>query len=211
MAGGKGDGSGPPPVVAQALREVPGLLFEYVSKDFERYCVDFAGTMQRNARARLRVRTADLANSFRKFSAGNSPATWRAGVYTDSPYAARQEFGGETHATSKRYLTIPLRAATFDGSGATRGDAMLWGKAKTFFLEAKDGRLYLMLKTGKKRPPGWKKGTPDPSIEPLFLLKKRAGPIPGRLGFFRSWDDEDQIRSKIIGDAAVRALEEAGA
>lgn len=210
MAAGKGEGSGSPDVVARALREVPGALFEEVTKDFETYLGEFAGEMNRLARARLNVRSGDLSNSFRKYVLGSSPSSWRAGVYTDSPGAFRQEFGGETQIRSKRYLTIPLRAA-LTPSGVTKGDALLWGRDSTFFSESKDGRLFLFRKTGRKRPQGWKPDQPDPTIEPLFLLKKRAGPIPGRLGFFRSWDDEDGRRSKIIGDAAVRALEEAGA
>lgn len=211
MAGGKGEGSGSPAVVAQALREVPGLLFKEVTKDLRLYLAEFAGDMNRNARTRLHVRTGDLANSFRSYTQGSTPSSWRGGVYTDAPHATRQEFGGETTISSKRFLTIPLRAATFAGSGATKGDAMLWGRENTFFQKARDGRLYLFRKTGRKRPKGWKAGTPDPSVEPLFLLKKRAGPIPGRLGFFKSWDDERDRRSKIVGDAAVRALESAGA
>ena len=205
MAGGEGPYD--PAELARALREVPGLLFEEVTTRFESYFRDFSGQMNRDARARLNTRSGALANSFRPFAVGSNPRSWRGGVYTDSPYGAKQEFGGETTPTRKRYLAIPLDAA-MTGAGVTRGDPGLWGRDRTFVSESRDGRVFVFLKTGRKRPRGWKKGDDDPSIVPLFRLKKRVT-MQGRLGFFRSWDADDQTRSKILGEAAVAALRRA--
>ncbi len=198
-----------PEVLAKALREAPGYLFEEVSTRFDEYFEGFAGEMNVVARANLNTRSGGLANSFHHFAHGSGAGSWRAGVYTDHPGAARQEFGGTTKATTRRYLAIPLDAALTQ-AGDTKADPELFGRERTFVQESRDGRVFIFLKTGRKRPSGWKAGQPDPSVVPLFRLKKTAGPIEGRLGFFRAWDDESEDRDSLLEEAAEAALERVG-
>lgn len=210
-----------PVTFRRALEKVPGRLFSELTDRLEEYAGTFAGgTMFRQARSALAVRSGLLAGSFKKEAHGSTMDSWRLVVFTTNPYARHQEEGGSTAPVSRRYLTIPLDAAQTGGgrgagggAGVTRADAPRWPRSETFVSETKKGNLLIFRRTGQKRPSGWKKGDPDPSIEPLFLLVERsprAGRMPGRLGFFAAWEREDPERREILQDAAEAALEAIG-
>lgn len=189
-----------------AMDKAPTRLFKALKTRLVDYLSDFANaTMTGKATSNLHRRSGQLAQSFRSQVDGTSLNTLRGTVYTDSVYAATQEFDAFHRPSTRKYLTIPL-AGNLTPAGSSRGDANLY-KSRPTFLRPHPRGYIMYLKTGKPRPKS--KGARDNSIVPLFLLVKRVW-IPGRLGFFQAWDAEQEEREELLMDAANEALDGLG-
>lgn len=184
----------------KAMTEAPARLFTALRKNLGAYLHDFAkDTMTNEVGRNLTNRTGQLRQSFHHAMIGDSLGTLRGTVYTDSVYAATQEFDGEQTPSTRKYLTIPLDAA-LTPSGVSRGDLPHYGN-KTFLVPHRRGWL-VMLRTGIKR------GRRSPAV-PLFLLVRSVF-IPGRLGFFRAWDADANKREEALMEAVDEALDGLG-
>ena len=184
---------------AEAMRKAPEALFGHVRDGLSSYVQWFAtNRMVRQARAALNVRSGALARSFGALVTGVSFADLRATVYTDSPYARLQEHGGTVRPKNAKALTIPMEAALTAGAGVTRGGARSFGFTETFIGHDKDGNAFIF-----RRLEG-------DDVEPLFRLVPQVT-VPARLGFFRTWEDDADERTKVLVDAVDKTFATLGA
>jgi len=187
-----------PEQLAEALQKAPSAFLSQFDPAMRRYLRGFAqGTMAKRITGRpgLINRTGALRRSFGTAVTGEgSVDTWAGTVYTTSPYARMQEFGGTQTPKKSQFLTIPLASAR-TGAGASRGGARSF--SNTFFAKSKAGNLLMFQKQGKK-------------IVPLFVLKKSVS-IPPRLGMRSAWEQDVDARRAVLAKATKAALDGLGA
>lgn len=186
-----------PEQMAEALKKAPSLFLKQFDPAMRRYLRGFAqGTMAKRIAGRpgLINRTGALRRSFGTAVTGEgSIESWVGTVYTTSPYARIQEFGGTVTPKKSQFLTIPLAGAR-TGAGATRGGARSF--PNTFFAKSRAGNLLMFQKQGKK-------------IVPLFVLKKSVS-IPPRLGMMSAWAQDVDARRALLMRATKTALDGLG-
>lgn len=173
----------------------PELLFEELHLGFTKFGRSFVGSFKRE---RLRAsssgdgvqtRSGSLSRSFSSFVTGQRLDTLAVQIGSDSPYARKQEEGGEIRPVRAQFLTIPLEAAKTP-AGVARGPARSF--PNTFITTCSlSGALMI-----------WQEGEPD---VPLFLLVRRVV-LKGRLGFVRHWKSWIPKLSKAINLAVKKAF-----
>ncbi len=197
-----------------AMAKAPDALYARLRDRLDKYTWWFASNrMGRQAGSRLRKRSGALARSFNRTVQGKGLSDVRWTIFTTSKYARIHEFGGEVEPKTKKYLTIPLKSVMTQ-TGRARGSAPSYGYDKTFKAEV-DGKWFVFLKTGKRRPKGWyaqrakDPAHKDPSIQALFLLVKEHKIEPA-LGFFETWEKEKPGWAKQVALAVDEALDTLG-
>ncbi len=192
----------------EAMQKAPQMLYARLRTRLDKYTLWFAtNKMARQSTASMRRRSGALARSFNRTVQGKGLSDVRWTIYTTSKYARIHEFGGEITPKTRKYLSVPLDAA-MTKTGRARGSAPSYGYDKTFVAES-GGKPYVFLKTGKRRPAGWKPGQPDPSIQALFALVKKVTITP-QLGFFAAWDKEKPGWASEVAKAVDEALDTLG-
>lgn len=189
---------------AQAMEAAPKALYRNLRKDIDQFTLWFATRhFPRYMNQRLRRRTGALAKSFGRIVTGQTFADTRWNVYSTSPYAPYQQMGSESIVpTRSKYMTIPLSGA-MTKTGRKRG-ALGWFE-DTFVQRTKNGNLVVFQRTGKKRLKKVRDGKKDPSIRPLFLLRKQTKLEP-RLRFFEEWDAQNDRLMERVAGAVERTL-----
>lgn len=156
-------------------------------------------------------RTTALKRSFGvQQNADGSVSIGSSGVL----YAGIQETGGTIKPKKGKFLTIPLKAAQ-QPNGATRGQAKLVKKGGAWHT---DGRVpgatdtaTFIRRSGKGTPIIYVQGRKGEPL-PLYALVK-SSKIPARLGFMRTWQQQEPTREKQyvvaldrVGRAFVQSL-----
>ncbi len=190
-----------------AMDKAPERLFAEVTKRLKKRAQEFLFRILRrerlSGRPGLNSPSGRLAGSFDLVDEGDDLKSWRMVEFSTSKYAAIHEHGGVITPRGSKYLAVPLDAAKAAG-GDVRGSPRSF--TDTFFATSKAGNLILFRNTGRKRPKDLQPEQPDPSIEPLFVMKKEVR-IPARLGFFNAWAENQKKRTEDIAKAADVALD----
>ena len=121
---------------------------------------------------------------------------WGISIFTDSKIARLQEEGGTVVSPSGKKLAVPLSARTemFTSAGKLRQAYKHPGQMKGLIPIIIKGQTYLAkVFKGFKHP------------VPLYILKSKVK-IPGRLGFYQTWEDMSNDRIFLINEAVDKAL-----
>jgi hypothetical protein len=149
---------------------------------------------------RLRRRTGLLRNSMQVAVSNDGAKHPEASSYIAGPsYARIQEHGGEIRPTKGTYLTIPLDAAK-TARGVTRAQAKMVKRAGGWETAqrvpgAADRGTWIRRKSPTSNPIIYVMGR-DGKPLPLYVLV-RSVKIPGKLGFYKTWDDLAPRREKM--------------
>lgn len=150
----------------------------------------------RNTNRTIHSRTGALRRSFGREVVGNKLERLRLKVFSAGvKYATVQEFGATITPKNARYLTIPL-PPNQTPAGVTRKSARTVISEGGYFYESKKGNLLIA----------------DASGENQFVLKDEVR-IPGRLGFFKTWERGARARRGRLRralSATVRRARRAG-
>lgn len=121
---------------------------------------------QDNPHSTLHNRTGALRNSMHHRLVGTKLADLRLNMWSDSPYAALQEYGGVIKPRSAKYLAIPIDD-NLTAAGAPRFRSPR-NVPDGRFLETSDGKLFFVQDT-------------DDDVKFMFALRKKVD-IPGPRG-----------------------------
>lgn len=207
-------------IAAKVLRRYPDVLKRHATRALNQAGIAWRNEMFKRFRAplpqpdrytnlTLHTRTGRLKGSLSVQLTGNMLADTKLTLASRGvPYAGVQEFGGTIRPRTRKYLTIPTKAA-MTPAGVTRKSAAAWfreAKGEVYVAQTKSGQLAIFLH------PTSAKGKPTA----LFLLRKRVtipGPTtdgrPSRLGFFDTWARLQPRRRELFESALGKAVEEA--
>lgn len=162
-----------PQQTLDALKKIPGEVFQDAKKVFQKGVFDAQDTMKKRLDSVLNVRTGQLRRSMRTYVKGNDIDNLEAGIYFTSKYAPIQEFGGTIKGKKayKRvpggpYLNIPTKFNQ-TASGVMRNTALA-----VFGQGGKIVKVYGKYKVFLKG-------------RPMFTLVKSVD-IPARMGFLET-------------------------
>jgi hypothetical protein len=183
-----------------AMEKAPAAILAKFDPAMRRHARGFLqGTLVRERLSgppglRNRRGAAGLRGSFNFAVEGATLDTWQLVEFSTSKYARIQELGGTVVPKKGKYLAIPLPAAR-TAAGVARGGPRSF--PNTFFRKSKAGNLLLFQRQGKKSVP-------------LFVLKQWVT-LPARLGFYATWEKDQQARQQVLARAVAEALEGLGA
>lgn len=168
----------------RTFRDLPQRIAKRIAKTFGDIGLDFVRRIKLerfSGRPALYRRTGELSRSIHFEVKGQQLNTLTLRIYSDSPYAKIQEFGGTIKPKNAQWLAIPLDAVK-TGTGVARGGPRDY--ENTFFAKSKKGNLILFQKNEGK-------------VTPLFVMKKEVT-IPPRLGLHTTWDSLAERRNDLL-------------
>lgn len=165
-------------------------------------------TGPRNTGGQLQKRSGALRNAMR-FTNESTGSSIQASSYVAGPiaYARIQELGGVVRPKRRRYLTIPT-PAVLTAAGVVRQSAKPTEIGGRWYTNGKVPGLKLretFIRRGKGGNPIIYGTGKDGNPVALWVLKKSVK-IPPRLGFFRTWKEQETLRDKMIVAAGKRML-----
>ena len=172
----------------RSLSDLPKKIATKLSRAMRIYGLDFIRrikTQSFGGRPNLQRRTGELSRSFNMEITGSALNDLTLRVFSRSPYAKIQEYGGTIRPKNAQWLAIPLDAAK-TGAGVARGGPRDY--QNTFFATSKKGNLILFQKDA------------GGGIIPLFVMKKEVT-IPPRLGMRQLWHDTRLQRNMTLREA----------
>lgn len=199
----------------QAMEKAGPAIRDAMVASLLQYSAGFAkGNVPRLVRANLHNRrgAAGLSGAFEAERAGTDDDPSIV-IYTRSPYARIQEYGGTVRPKTAKYLTIPLAAAR-TAAGVTRGSARNWIGA-TFGRSRRGG--FTMFAQGKQVMRSRRRGGSTFEYQttttylrgaPIFLLRKQVT-IPARFGLIANWNSEADKRKQILVRSIDKAVRDA--
>lgn len=189
-------------LLRKALDQCPEYLFQELKEAGFTFLDEWIGKSIKEKRFSrngggdtLRTRSANLVRAFKAEVGGTDiySLSMRAGtLHQGLPYAWVQEFGGNITPKRAKWLTVPLEPA-LTPAGVLRKPAREW--PDTFVKFAPGGMRGLILQKRDDGPP-----------VALFALVKRVM-IAGRLGFFDSWQRNEPVFIRYLGEAVQKALD----
>lgn len=177
--------------VTRSKRALDGLtrrIASRLTRAMRQFGMDFVRRLKTerfSGRPALRRRTGELSRSFQMSLSGTRLNDLTLRVFSRSPYAKIQEYGGTIVPKKAQWLAIPLDAVKTKG-GVARGGPRDY--QNTFFAKSKKGNLILFQKDSSG------------GIIPLFVMKKEVT-IPPRLGMRTLWNEMKQERNDLLHDA----------
>lgn len=180
--------------LTEALRVVGAAAHKGVARVMGIMANEHSTTMKRDAFRgdRLRRRTGLLRNSMGVKVASPTATNPEASSYIAGPsYARIQEHGGVVRPTKGKYLTIPLDAAK-TARGVPRAAAKLTKRGNAWETAgrvpgAADRGTWIRRKSPTSSPIVYVMGSNGKPMA-LYVLV-RSVKIPGKLGFFDTWDE----------------------